>query len=236
MRTMPCRVACYYKFNVKSWSEEMREGGLGIWNGSIHLPFSVGQQMRSKGKEKKKGASREKLIVKERNHFTADHVAVKPISPFGLVQVAMLGLCLLHSSVKIWKSDHSFRPVALRFCSRRSFSEGKNSIYFWQSFTDALFSVCHLRWKPVCDHGQGFPFLKCLPPLLLCQCVSEENDSWKRPLFRLALSMETGPRLGLGGQQAAFTGLTCFVQVFCNGLDTRRHPGERWPALLPLFP
>lgn len=110
MRTVPCRVACYYKFNVKSWSEEMREGGLGIRNGSIHLPFSVGQQMRSKGKGGgRKGASGEKLIVKERNHFTAGHVAAKPISPFGLAQAVMLGLCLLHSSVKIWKSDHSFR-------------------------------------------------------------------------------------------------------------------------------
>lgn len=187
-------------------------------------------------KERGWGVSRENLIVKERNHFTADHVAVKPISPFGLVQVVMLGLCLLHSSVKIWKSDHSFRPVASRFCSCRSFSEGKTLFIFDSHLQMHFFSVCHLRWKPMCDHGQGFPFLKCLPPLLLCQCVSEENDSWKRPLLQLALSMETGPRLGLGGQQAAFTGLTCFVQVSSDGLDTRRHPSERWPALLPLFP
>lgn len=103
--------------------------------------------MRSKGKGGGKGASREKLIVKERNHFTADHVAVKPISPFGLVQVVMLSLCLLHSSVKIWKSDHSFRPVASCFCSQHSFSEGK-TLFIFDSHLQMHFSLC-----VICDES-----------------------------------------------------------------------------------
>lgn len=39
MSIVPCRVVCYYKFNVKSGSKKMREGGLGISNGSICLLF-----------------------------------------------------------------------------------------------------------------------------------------------------------------------------------------------------
>lgn len=57
MRIVPCRVVCYYKFNVKSWSKKMREGGLGIWNGSIHLPFLLvskcAQRKRKKSKARK---------------------------------------------------------------------------------------------------------------------------------------------------------------------------------------
>lgn len=84
MRIVPCRVVCYYKFNVKSGWQKMRvvEGG-GGWNGSIHLPFLlVSKCVQSKGK-----ARWGKLISKKRNHFIADHTG-KHISPLGLVQAA----------------------------------------------------------------------------------------------------------------------------------------------------
>lgn len=182
-----------------------------------------------KGKGKK--ARREKLIPKKRNHFIPDH-KVKPISLFGLVQVAILGYCLFISEDM---EDRSYVPVASHFCSQCSFLE-ENSIYFWQSFTDALFSLCHLWWKHMCDHGQGFPFLKCLLLLLLCQCVSEENDSWKRPLFGFALSMETGPLLGLGGQQATFTSLLALSRSSPTGWTLLDTPVSGAPLCCPCFP
>lgn len=111
MRIVPCRVVCYYKFNVKSGWQKMRvvEGGrLSIWNGSIHLPFLlVSKCVQRKGK-----ARWGKLISKKRNHFIADHT-VKHISPLGLVQAAYpkLLVILFYSSVKVWTS------VDLHFCS-----------------------------------------------------------------------------------------------------------------------
>lgn len=101
-----------------------------------------------------------------------------------------MSLSLLHLSVKIWKSYlrhpwiHISAPSA---CSER----GKLNLFLTVIYTCAFF-LCHSRWKHVCDHRQHFPFLKCLLLLLLCQFVSEENGSWKTPLFGFALSVETG--------------------------------------------
>lgn len=83
-------------------------------------------------KERKK-ARREKLISKKGNHFIPDH-AVKPISPCGLVQVAILGYCLLHSSVKIWKSD--LMCLWLHTSAPSTFSQKK---------TLFIFDICHLQ-------------------------------------------------------------------------------------------
>lgn len=145
--------------------------------------FSVCQQICLKQKK----PTQWMLSSKRENHFIPGHTP-KNIWLLGLFLVAILSLSLLHLSVKIWKS-HLMHPwihiSALR---------GKTQFIFWQSFTHAPFSpLCHSRWKHVCDHGQHFPFLKCLLLLLLCQCVGEENGSWKTPLFGFALSMETGP-------------------------------------------
>lgn len=88
----------------------------------------------------------------------------------------------------------SYAPVNSHFCSQCLLREGKLNLFFDSHLHMHLFfSLCHSRWKHVCDHGQHFPILKCLLLLLLCQFVSEENGSWKTPLFGFALSMETGP-------------------------------------------
>lgn len=41
--------------------------------------------------------------------------------------------------------------------------------------------------------GKLCPFLECRLLLSLCHCVGKDSESWKRPLFRVALSMVTGP-------------------------------------------
>lgn len=135
----------------------------------------------------------------------------------GLFLVAILSLSLLHLSVKIWKSY--FMHLWIHISAPSACSKRENSIYLTVIYTCAFF-LCHSRWKHVCDHGQHFPFLKCRLLLLLCQFVSEENGSWKTPLFGFALSMETGPYRRLAGQQAAFTGFPALSRVFYSGLDT----------------
>lgn len=80
--------------------------------------------MRSKERKK---AQREKLISKKRNHFIPDHT-IKPISPFGLVQVAILGFCLLQSSVEIWKTD--LMRLWLRMSAPRTLSLRKTLFIF----------------------------------------------------------------------------------------------------------
>ena len=186
MRIVPCRVVCYYKFNVKSGSKKMREGGLGIWNGSIHLPFllvSKCAQRKRKKQGEKSWSRRRGIILYQTTRWSLFHP---------LVWYKWLSSASVIAFISEDMEDWSYVPVASHSCSQSSFLE-ENSIYFWQSFTDALLFLYHLWRKHMCDHGQGFPFLKCLLPLLPCQCVSEENDSWKRPLFRSTLSMETGP-------------------------------------------
>lgn len=206
MRIVPCRVVCYYKFNVKSWSKKMRGGGWGGWSASemeaFIFPFCWSANVLKEKEKKKRQAEKSwsggrGIVLYQTTRWSLFHPLV------WLKQLSWAAVYCIHQ----WRNGRAIIcGLASDFCSRSSFWE-ENSIYIWQSFTDTLFSVCQLWWKPVCDHGQGFPFLKCLLLLCLCQCVSEENDSWKRPLFRLALSMETGPLLGLGGQQGAFTGL-----------------------------
>lgn len=180
IRIVPCRVVCYYKFNVKSGSKKMREGGFSIWNGSIHLPFLlVSKCAQRRGKSKARKAD----LEEEKSFYTRPHSeAYSTLWSGSSGYPGLLFIAFISEDV----------PVASQFCSQSSVLE-ENSIYFWQSFTDALFFLYHLWRKHMCDHGQGFPFLKCLLLLLLCQCVSEENDSWKRLLFGFTLSMETGP-------------------------------------------
>lgn len=178
MRVVPCRVVCYYNFNVKSWSKKMREGSLGIWNGSIHLPFLLVSKCAQR-KRKKQGVEswswRKGIILYQ----------TTVISPFG--QVAMVGFSLLHQ----WRYG---RPIlwACSFIFLLPVLSWRKTLFIFDSHLQMHFSLCHLWWKHMCDHGQGFPFLKCLLLLLLCQCVSEENESWMRPLFGFALSLETG--------------------------------------------
>lgn len=156
-----------------------------------------------KGKEK---AGWEKLILKKRNHFIPEHTA-KPISPLRLVQLAIQGCCLLHSSPRIWKTD--LICLWLHFSAPRCcFSRG--ILHFRQSMQFSSCIICEEGTCAIMDNVFDSLYLLLL---LSRQGVSEENDSWKRLLFRFALSMETGPQLGLGGQQAAFTRL-----LLCPGL------------------
>lgn len=186
--------------------------------------------MRSKEKEKSK--ARKADLEEEESFYTRPHGEAYFTLWSGTSGYPRL---LFIAFISEDMEDRSYVPVASHFCSQCSFLE-ENSIYFWQSFTDALFSVCHLWWKHMCDHGQGFPFLKCLLLLLLCQCVSEENDSWKKPLFGFALSMETGPLLGLGGQQAAFTGLLALSRSSPTGWTLLDTPVSGAPLCCPCFP
>lgn len=162
--------------------------------------------MCSEERKKQGKKFKTRLIPQKRNHFMPDST-MKPISPFGLVQPAVLGFCLLHSSVKIWKTDF----FKLLLTAPRPFLFRKK--YFFLTVMYRC-SVPFMKKKHMSDHGQGFLFLKCLLLLLPCQCFSEENNYWKRPLFGFALSMETGPQQGLGGQQAAFTRLLLCTELF----------------------
>lgn len=185
MRIVPCRVVCYYRFNVKSGSKEMREGGLGIWNGSIHLPFllvSKCAQRKGKKHSEKSWSRRREIILYQTTRLSLFHP-------------------LVWYKWQFWASvycNHQWRYGRLILCAYgfacllpELFLWGK--LYLFLTVIYRLFFLYHLWRKNMCDHGQGFPLLKCLLPLLPCQCVSEENDSWKRPLFGFALSMETGP-------------------------------------------
>lgn len=83
----------------------------------------------------------------QRNHLIADHPA-DPISPFALVRVDMPGLCLLHSSVTTWTTDHVL--VAPHFCfysaQRKSFGLGESHLQmkFWQVKKARFFFI----WTP----------------------------------------------------------------------------------------
>lgn len=188
MRIVPRRVVCYYKFNVKSWSKKMREGGFGIWNGSIHLPFLLVSKCAQRRREKKK-TTQWKLSSKGKNHFIPGNTA-KNIS----LPVCSWWLCWARLYCIYWWRYERAILCTHKFTFLLS-SERENSIWFLTVIYRCafFFSLHHSRWKLVCDHGQHFPFLKCLLLLLPCQFVSEENDSWKTPLFGFALSMETGP-------------------------------------------
>lgn len=126
--------------------------------------------MCSKEKEK---TWREKLIWKKRNHFIQDH-RVKPISPFGLVQLALPGCCLLHSSVKIWKTD--LKCPWRRISAPVAFSSGK-SLFILDDRVQMQFSSCTIRERRTCLIMDKVCHCLCLLLLSLCQCVSEENDS-----------------------------------------------------------
>lgn len=145
-----------------------------------------------KVKAKKKKPNTMKAELKEEESFHTGPHGEEYFSP-DLFLVAMLSLSLLRLSVKIWKS-YLMHPW-IHISAPSGCSERENSIHFLTViYTCAFFSsLRHLRWKHMCDHGQHFPFLKCLLLLSLCQFVSEENSSWKTPLFGFALSMETGP-------------------------------------------
>ena len=151
------------------WIEEDERRGPRHLKWKHSSSFSVGQQMCSKEKEKARG---EKLISKKRNYFIPDHT-VKPIKPFGLVQLVILGFCLLHSSMKIWKTD--LTCLWLHIPSPMAFLVEKNSIYFRQSCTDAVFFRLHLWRKHMCDHGQGFPFLVSSSIVAMSVCQWRER-------------------------------------------------------------
>lgn len=97
-------------------------------------------------------------------------------------------------------------------------------------------SLCHPRRKHVCDHGQHFPFFKCLLLLLPCQFVSEENSSWRAPLFGFFVVNGDGAIAKISWTTGSFHWFPCFVQGLPQQAGHCRHPSERCPAPLPLFP
>lgn len=202
MRSVPCRVACYYKFNVKSGSKKMREGGCRIWNGSIHLPFFVGQQMCSKEKSKatKADVGRGEIILYRTTLWSLFH-------PFGWCNwLSKAAVYCIHQ----WRYSRAISCVCVfTFTLPHLLLRGKIST---ESCTDAVFFLYHLERKHMCDHGQGFPLLvsSSIVAMSLCQ--------WRERLLNEAIVWVCvvngdGPWQGLGGQQAAFTRL-----LLCPGL------------------
>lgn len=152
MRIVPCRVVCYYKFNVKSGSKKMREGGLSIWNGSIHLPFLlVSKCAQRKGKSKARKAD----LKEEKSFYTRPRSEAYFTLWSGTTGYPrLLFIAFISEDMEDW----SPMSLASHFCSH-CFSSEENSIYFRQSCMDAVFFLYHLWRKHMCDHGQGFPFL-----------------------------------------------------------------------------
>lgn len=179
MRIMPCRVVCYYKFNVKSGSKKMREGGLGIWNGSIHLLFLLVSKCAGRKK-----ARQERLISKKRNYFIPDQT-VKPLSPFGLVQLAVY---CIHQ----WRYGRPICACSFTFLPQRAFSERKTP-FISDSHYRCMFLPVSFVKKAHVRSWTRFSIPEVSFCIVVCQRVSEENESWKRPLFWFALSRETGP-------------------------------------------
>lgn len=140
MRIVPCRVVCYYKFNVKSGSKKMREGGLGIWNGSIHLPFLlVSKCAQRKGKSKARKAD----LEEEKSFYTRTHGEAYFTLWSGTTgDPRLLFIAFISEDME----DRSYVPGASHFCLTELFFLEENSIYFRQSFTDALFFLYHL-WR-----------------------------------------------------------------------------------------
>lgn len=164
-----------------------------------------------KGNEK---TWREKLIWKKRNHFIPDHT-VKPISPFGLVQLPILGCCLLHSSVNIWKTDLKC-PRASHFCPCSFFSK-EISIYFGQSCTVAVFFLYRLWKTHMSDHGQGFPLLVSSSIVAMSVC------QWRERLLK-----ETIVRLHVVNGDGAIAGIRWTTGSFHQAPALSRSSPTGW--------
>lgn len=126
MRIVPCRVVCYYKFNVKSGSKKMSEWGPRHPKWKHSSCFSVGQQMCWEDK-----ARQEKLreiISNQTTQWSLFHLLVWYNWPSPASCYCIHQLLWLHISASL------------------SFFLQKNSIYFRQSFTDAIFFL-YLLWR-----------------------------------------------------------------------------------------
>lgn len=184
MRIVPCRVVCYYKFNVKSGSKKMRERDLGIWNGSIHLPFLlVSKCAQRKGKSK----GRKTDFEEEKSFYTRPHI-VAYFTLFFLVQVTILGFFLLLSSVMIRKIV--LMRLWFHVSAPRALFERK-TLFICDSHLQMHFSSCTVSEESTCVimdkvfHSLSVFFYCCYVSVSVKRTTLERDYcSWSRCQWR----------------------------------------------------
>lgn len=149
VRSVPRRVACYYKFNVKSGSKKMREGGFSMWNGNIHLPFLlVSKCAQREGKSRVRKADPEE----EKSFYTRTHCEAYFTPQTGTTGYPrLLFIAFITEDMEDW----SHLSVASLFCSPLLFLP-RNPAF---QTVNAVFLLYHLWRRHMCDHGQRFRFL-----------------------------------------------------------------------------